>query len=93
MLSMGIKEMAMTKTGLMRTGPTIGTRSLLVQLQNVCAATVLCAPATVEMTKEGALEQADQQMTPKLLTRVDVYGFSNDPVDFTDSLLVHRHPS
>ena len=42
---MNIKRMAIIKTGMMRVGPTMGPCSLLVQEGNVCAATVLCAPA------------------------------------------------
>ena len=64
MLRMVIKRMAIIRTGIMRIGPTMGVCSPLVKVGNVCATTVLCAPAATDFTKEGALQQVDQQTTP-----------------------------
>ena len=64
MLRMVTKRMAIIKTGIMRIGPTMGVCSLLVQAVNVCAATVLCAPAATDFTKEGPLQQLNLHTTP-----------------------------
>ena len=79
MLRMVTKRMAIIKTGIMRIGPTMGVCSLLVQAGNVCAATVLCAPAATDFTKEGPLQQLNLHTVLIYSIRVDIYGFSYDP--------------
>ena len=92
MLRMVIKRMAIIKTGMMRIGPTTGVCSLLVQVGNVCAAAVLCAPAVTDSIKEGALQEVDQQMTLNYSICVDINGFSYDPVGLYYSLPSFRLP-
>ena len=80
MLRKVIKRMEIIKTGKKSIGPTMGVYSLLVQVGNMCVATVLCASAATDIMRESPLQRVDQQTTPKYQIRVDVYGFSYKPV-------------